>query len=316
MVKNSLISIIIVNFNGKHWLKKLLPDLETQTYSNFEIIVVDNGSADGSGDFLHSVTFPIRIITLHRNQGFAAANNIGFSHSKGEYILLLNNDMHVQPDFLSNFVKGFQEIPNLGSIQCELKLLDDDAYLDSVGSKFGRWGQFRYLGIHESPQKYQKPIAVLANIGAAMLIKRSVIEKIGLFDDAFFMYFEDADFCHRVWLSGWECWYYPKASAFHVKHGTSSNESNHRMRFHDFKNGIRSQLKNFELSTLLQRLPQYILYQLFQSCLLLFQRNIRIFYDLEAIGWNIINISSTVKLRKRIQHMRTVSDKDIYNQLK
>ncbi|HUQ85182.1 MAG TPA: glycosyltransferase family 2 protein [Candidatus Limnocylindrales bacterium] len=316
---NKLISIIIINWNGEKWLRGCFRSLKKQSYPNFEIILVDNASSDNSVEFIKKYYPKTKIINNKENIGFAGGNNIGYKHTKGQYILLLNNDTTVEKDFLKNFVKAFDEIPNLGSVQSKIVLMNVANKLDVVGSYWTGSSFLYYYGYgkNASATKYNKSMPFFSNKGASMLIKREVIEKVGLFDDDFWCYYEETDFCHRVWLAGYECWYYPKAVAHHAMGGTSLAFDNSYIQFHNFKNKLLSFLKNFEKKSLMSIIPIYLIINIFLSFTWLLQGKFKHFLALyKSLWWNVIHLRRTLRKRKIIQSHRIISDQAIFKKTK
>lgn len=316
---NKLISIIIVNWNGEKWLSKCLSSLAQQTYKQFEIIFVDNGSKDNSVAYVKK-NFPhVKIILNKKNLGFAGGNNVGYKHAKGEYILLLNNDTWVEKNFLKKIIGAFDRNPRLGSVQPKIVLMDDPKKLDAVGAYWTDSSFLYYYGFGKNSQekKYNKKMPFFSNKGAAMLFKKELVDKIGLFDDDFWCYYEETDFCHRVWLAGYECWYYPDAVVHHAMGGTSLRFDSSFVQFHNFKNKLLSFLKNFEAKNLITIVPIYILLNIFISFIWLFQGKYKHFLALyRSIGWNISHAQETSRKRKIVQSLRTKSDDDIFKMIK
>jgi GT2 family glycosyltransferase len=309
------VSIIIVNWNGRRWLPGCLDSLMLQSYKNFEIILVDNASEDNSVEFVQK-NYPQVIIVRNRdNVGFASGNNSALRKAKGELVLLLNNDIHAPKDYLEKFICAFDEIPNLGAAQSKLILLGDQIKLDSCGS-FWTSSTFLYHYGNSKDQaldKYNNAFPVFTNKGASMLIRKDVIERIGLFDDDFWCYYEETDFCHRVWLAGYECWYYPKAAIFHAVGGTSNFFDNSYIQFHNFKNKLLSFLKNFEMRSLVKILLIFLITNVLISFIWLFQGRFKQSLSIyKAILWNITNVNETIKKRSVIQSLRCVSDRTIF----
>lgn len=315
-----LISIIIVNWNGRKWLEKCLDSLYQQTYKDFEIIFVDNASTDDSVHLVRKLYPEVIIVQNKHNDGFAGGNNKGFGYSNGKYILLLNNDTWVEESYLENFVKAFEKIPQAGCIQSKILLMDQKDVLDVCGSY---WTSSTFLyhyghGASNALPMYNSPKPFFSNKGASMMIRRTVIEKAGeLFDDDFWCYYEETDFCHRVWLMGYECWYYPKAVAHHANGGTSLNFQNDFIHFHNFKNKLLSFLKNFETTTLIRVIPMYLFLNGGLSLYWLFcgkKRHFTAFY--KALWWNIVHFRKTIYKRKIVQSLRVKCDHDIFKKVK
>jgi len=316
---NKLISIIIVNYNGKKWLKRCLDSLAGQTYKNFEIILVDNASADESVEFVKNNYAEVAVVRSEKNLGFAGGNNLGLQKAKGKYILLLNNDTWAPKEYLEKFVKAFQEFPQAASIQSKMILMDNREKLDLCGSY---WSDSSFLyhygyGKNQSLKKYNQARRFFSNKGASMMIRQEVIEQIGLFDEDFWCYYEDTDFCHRAWLAGYECWYYPQAVMYHALGGTSLTFHNGYIQFHNFKNKLLSFLKNFEARTLVKVLPVYFVLNIAVSFFWLCQGKGRHFFaPYQSVWWNILHFRETMKKRRVIQSLRKKKDGAIFKQVK
>ena len=238
------LSIIIVNYNTKDLLRRCLRSIYDRYTVNIrrytiEIIVIDNGSTDGSQGYIKDQILKIKntnqkskIIGIFnkRNLGFAKAVNQGIKQSTGEYILLLNSDIITKQDSIKimlDFVKKHPEVGVVGG-----RLLNPDGTIQ--GSCFylpAVWRAIKefWLGAKEISffKKYapegKKPVEVEAVMGAVFLIPKKVIGKVGLFDEHYFMYFEDLDYCRRVRKSGFKVYYLPKAEFIHY-HGASGRQ--------------------------------------------------------------------------------------------
>lgn len=308
------ISIIIVNWNGKKWLSKCLKSLENQDYPYYEIVFVDNDSKDDSVAYVKRYFPKVKVIENKENSGFAGGNNLGLKYAKGKYILLLNNDTWVEKSFLSKFIKAFDEIPNLGIAQSKIVLMDSSDKLDQVGSY---WTDSSFLyhygyGKDANLKKYNTQMPFFTCKGASVLIRRDLIDKIELFDDDFWCYYEDTDFCQKVWIAGFECWYYPKALVHHAMGGTSLRFDNSYIQFHNFKNKLLSFLKNFELKSLITVLPVYLILNIGLSITWLLQGKSKHCLALyKSIWWNITHFKATMQKRKVVQSFRRKSDSEI-----
>lgn len=314
MIKN-LVSIIIVNWNGMKWLQKCLDSLYSQTYKNFEIILVDNASTDESIEFVENNYPEIVTIRNKENLGFAEGNNIGLKKVNGDFVLLLNNDTWAEGDFLEKIIRAFDEIPYLGSVQPQIKIMDEPEKLDACGSYWTNSSILYHYGYGKNSEsnKYNRRMPFFSNKGACMLIKTELIKKIGLFDDDFGCYYEETDFCHRVWLVGYECWYYPDAVIYHAMGGSSIKFDNSYIQFHNFKNKLLSFIKNFEIITLIKILPIYLILNIVFSFIWVFQGKFKHGIALyRAIWWNILNLRKTIEKRKIVQALRKKSDKEIF----
>lgn len=314
-----LVSIIIVNWNGMKWLKLCLDSLVAQEYKRYEIILVDNASSDDSVSFV-KINYPnVRLVIAEENLGFAGGNNLGYQHTQGEYIVLLNNDTWVEPIFLASFLEAFSEIPNLGCVQSKIVLMDSPDSLDLVGSYWTTSTFLYYYGYGKDKdlEGYNQPMPFFSVKGASILLSRRIIDEVGLFDNDFWCYYEETDLCHRLWLAGYECWYYPKAIAHHAVGGTSLSIDNDFVQFHNFKNKLLSFLKNFEISTLLVVLPIYIGVNIILSIYWLLSNKTGNSVALyRSMGWNIRHLSETLRKRQEIQKFRKCKDKHIFGIVK
>lgn len=322
MKKNELVSIIIVNWNGKHWLMNCIPSLYKQKYKNFEIILVDNGSTDGSIDWIENNYPKLKIVKNKINLGFAEANNQGFKRVSGKYVLFLNNDTVVTNDFLTILVRGLEKNPQIASLQSRMLLMDYPKKLDSVGAFLTATGFLYHYGIAKNWQKkYDKKIPVYSAKGACMIFKKNVLDETlvdgEVLDNDYFAYFEETDLCHRVWMAGYEIYFEPKSVIYHKMGGTSNDMKNSFIQFHSFKNRINTYLKNLSLKKLIFILPLHIIMTQFFAFLSLFKFKFDIFAATQkAIWWNIVNIKKTLKKRKYIQtNIRKIGDEGIWKQI-
>jgi len=311
--RKPLVSIIIVNWNGGEVFQKCLESLSEIDYRNTELIVVDNGSTDGS----EKLAKKAKIIKNKKNLGFAPANNQGFKISKGEYVLLLNNDTVVNKDFLSKLIERMEQDETIGVLQPKIFMMRKKGRLDNAGSFFTRIGFLEHWGFDKKDGKeFQEEREIFSAKGACMLIRREVIEKVGLFDADFGSYFEESDFCWRVWMNGWRILFYPKAKIHHKIGYTIRRLNVREMNYDYYRNRISSLIKNLTTKNLIYILPVHIIISVGIS----FMFFIKLKYKnalmiLKAIAWNLLNIEKTLKKRATIQSQRAVSDDEIFAKL-
>lgn len=314
-MKKEKVSILIVNWNGKKWLEKCLGSLRAQTYKNFEVIFVDNASTDDSVEFVEENFPEVKVVQSENNLGFAGGNNLGMKYAKGEYILLLNNDTYVPKDFLEKFIDAFDQLSQASCIQSKIVLMDQPEVFD-VCCTFWTHSTFLYYfghGKSEKDPQYNVAMPCFSAKGASMMIKRDVIDVVGLFDDDFWCYYEETDFCHRLWLSGYECWYNSDTVAYHANGGTSLKFQNDFIQFHNFKNKLASFLKNFQGGTLLWVIPVFFVMNLGLGIFWLLQGKFQNMISLfRAVLWNISHWGDTMKKRRKIRAMRKKSDVEIF----
>ena len=314
------VSIIIVNWNGLHHLKKCMPALSKITYPNYEVILVDNASTkDKSVEYIKRYYPKIKLVLSKENTGFSGGNNIGYKNVTGEYVLFLNNDTEVNIDFLDKLVEKIEEDDKVGGVQSKIRSMVFPSKLDSVGAFLTNTGFLYHLGyLQKDKKEYDKITNLYTAKGACMLFRKDVIDKVGLFDDKFFAYFEETDFCHRVWLAGYTIQYAPKSVIYHQIGGTSNNMPNAFIQFHSFKNRINSYLKNLGTAELWKILPTHIILCEVAAFGFIIRKRPDLFVAInKAFYWNMTNWNETMIERKRIQtKIRKVSDHDLMPILK
>ena len=232
------VSIIIVNYNGKELLQKCLDSLLKVNYDNFEIILVDNNSTDGSVEFITKNYPSLIIIKLDSNKGFAEPNNVAAKISKGKYLLFLNNDTVVTPNFISEMVKVMETDKKIAI--CQSLLLKPDGSVDSSGDFIDHLGV-----VYNSKTKIDEIREVSSARGASMLVRSDIFEKLDGFDQKFFITFEDVDLCWRSWILGYRVLIIPTSIVYH-EGGITIKKIKSEIAFHGFKNQLAMKITNFE----------------------------------------------------------------------
>jgi len=222
------------------------------------VVLVDNGSRDGSTDYVRAHYPWVELVPLPENLGFAAANNLGLEACRGTYILTLNNDTKLAPDFLSLLIAAAEGASAVGMFMPKMLNFFHSGKIDSVGISPKRSGLGVSLGygVVDSGQ-YDEAREVFGPSAGAALYRRSMLDEIGFFDADFFAYYEDLDLAWRARLAGWKCVTVPAAVVFHVHSGTSGSDSAFKI-FHLHRNKWWTLIKNWPARLLLWNLP-YIL---------------------------------------------------------
>jgi GT2 family glycosyltransferase len=242
-----------------------LESLRSQTFIDFEIIVVDNGSTDGSVEIIRS-HFPECLIILNTsNYGFAKGNNQGIKKAKGKYIALLNNDAQAERHWLEELVKVAEEDHRIGMLASKIYLQGSSKVIDNVGHLIYRDGLNRGRGRLEVDHgQFDQKEEVLFPSGCAALYRRKMLDEIGLFDEDFFPYGDDTDLGLKGRLAGWKCLYVPRAVVYH-RYSQSSGSYSPLKAFYVERNRVWIAIKYFPLS-LLMKSPFYTLLRfLFQG---------------------------------------------------
>lgn len=226
-----MFSVIIPNWNGKQHLEECLNSLRHQLNQDFEILLVDNGSTDGSLDYVRTVFPEVRIEALPENLGFAGGVNHGIKAAHGQVIVLLNNDTEVDSLWLENLTLAIQEHPEIAIFASKLLNYYDRDTVDSAGDAVDlALGPYK-IGEKDINHKYSERCTIFGACGGGGCYKREVFEKIGLFDEDFFAYFEDTDFSFRANWAGFRCLFVPDAVIYHKVGGTSDTDQARRERF-------------------------------------------------------------------------------------
>ncbi|MBF0463833.1 MAG: glycosyltransferase family 2 protein [Nitrospirae bacterium] len=243
MLKN--ITVIIPNYNGLVYLGDCLNSLRNQTYKSFETIVVDNGSTDGSVDFIKENFPEIRLISFNENTGFSHACNAAIKASESPFIALLNNDTEVSPQWLSALFEVMNSEEETGMVAS--KILLDKTTIDSTGMLIYPDGIGRQRGRGETDAgQYDDRTEILYPSGCACLIRRKMLDDIGLLDEDFFAYCEDVDLGLRCRIAGWGAVYSPDAVVYHKYSETGGKYSLFKA-FLVERNRIWVAVKNFPL---------------------------------------------------------------------
>ncbi len=219
-VETGLVSAIVVNWNRRELLRKCLKSLFAQKGVELEVIVVDNGSTDGSPECVEADFPGTRLIRNRENRGFCAANNQGIAAARGEYVALLNNDAEADGGWAAAMVRASGEKP-VGMVACKILVYGDEKRIDKVGHLIYPDGQNRGRGTGCLDQgQFDRVEEVLWPDGCAALYRKEMLDQIGGFDEDFFAYADDAELGLRARIAGWKCVYTPHAVARHHRGNT------------------------------------------------------------------------------------------------
>ena len=230
-----------------------------QTYRNYEVIFVDNGSQDDSLAFVRK-RFPFVItVALEINSGFTGGNIAGYQVAKGDYIVLLNNDAALCERWLEHTVAAFKLDSKIGLCSSKI-IIAGTSLIDSIGDSFTTAFTGTKIGEYEDESLYRESVLVPGACAAAVMYNRKMIDNIGFLDEDFFLNHEDTDLNMRAWLAGWRCLFVPDAVAYHkvsASIGTLSDTSV----YYFARNNEWVWLKNVPLKYLICNLPQRVLYE-------------------------------------------------------
>ncbi len=261
------VSIIIPNYNGQKYLGECIDSLLHLDFprESYEIIVVDNSSSDNSSEFILSMYPDVIMIEAGKNLGFASGCNLGIKKSRGEYIVLLNNDTVVDTNWLKELVAvadGDDDIAIAGS---KLLYKHNPNEIQNAMSYLTDKGDGGDMGSHQPDEgQFDSTREAMAVCGASMLIKRSLIEEIGALDEDFFAYYEDMDLCYRTRLYGKKIVFVPRSIVYHV-HAATSGEWSPFFTFLVLRNKLLLHLKNSHVGFVLKVLFLYFRQVLYEG---------------------------------------------------
>lgn len=249
------VSIVIPNYNGKNFMEPCMKALERQTMQDFEVIVVDNASTDGSIEFIEKKYPNIRLLKMEENLGFAGGVNVGIRAARAPYVLLLNNDTECFPDFVKRLYYAIKRDKKIFSVSSKMICLHDPSKVDSAGDLYSILGWAFNRGSGKPVENYEASAPIFTACAGAAIYRKSIFEKIGYFDEQFFAYREDIDIGYRARIYGYRNIYCPKAQVYHVGSGTSGSTHNSFKVKLGVRNNIYVNYKNMPLFFLTINLP-------------------------------------------------------------
>jgi GT2 family glycosyltransferase len=307
----AIVSIIIVNWNGRHHLEHCLPALEAQTLQPDEIIVVDNNSSDNSVDFL-TINYPgIKVIKLSENRGFAGGNIAGYEIARGDYIVLLNNDTKAQPDWLGTLVSCANSLPKVGIVASLMTHWEGD-FIDTAGDGCSVTGRgFKWLMNQPVTSSLTSGYVFSACAGAA-LYKHTMLEDIGFFDKTFFMNAEDSDLAFRAQLKGWKVFFCAESVVRHRVSGSQGTYSSNAV-YLSSRNSFWLYLKNMPRTLIFKYAASYFAHFLLYLCFFTYKGKLGAY--LKGYADALEELPRILEERKQIQSSRRVRVRDLEVQL-
>src|SRR6266566_803907 len=254
------VSIVVLNWNGRRHLTACLESLLALDYpaSRLQIVLCDNGSTDGSVEFVRQRFPNVTVVPLDHNYGFAEGNNRAAKVATGEWVGFLNNDMWVEPSWLKNMVAPLDDMPGLACVASRI-MNWDGSHIDFIGGGVSFHGHGYQLDDGAQTSIQDKPRRLLFACGGAMLIRRDLFLEIGGFDPGFFAFFEDVDLGWRLNILGHDVWYTPDATAYHRHHATANRIEPHQITVLFERNALAMIYKCFDDDNLSAALPAALL---------------------------------------------------------
>ena len=258
----SLVTVVIPTWNGRRLLDPCLAGLGAQTWRDITIVIVDNGSTDGTASWVQERYPDVQVIANDRNLGFAAAVNQGIRVSDSRYVVTLNNDTEPEPGWLAALVATAERDPTVGMCASKMLFADRPGVINSTGIYLDRTGiAWDRRGGEPDDERGTEPVEVFGPCGGAALYRRTMLDEVGLFEEDFFAYLEDVDLAWRARLAGWRCLYVPAARVLH-HHSATSVEGSSFKRYLLGRNKVWLIAKNYPFAPLWPYVPLLFLYDL------------------------------------------------------
>jgi len=313
-----MVSVVVVNFNGRESLLKCLSSIRKSTYSNIETIIVDNGSRDGSLDEVTKCFGDdpkIRLVRCSTNVGPARARNLGVQEAKGHLVAFLDNDAIPDTRWLVEVVKVFTSDSTVGACQSKLLTMKDPTRFDCAGdylTPFGFLLQRVEYGIVDKGQ-FDTIEEIFSAKSASIIVRRDVLHEVEGFDADYFMFVEETDLCWRIWLRGFKVLYVPNSIVYHrfgMTKEIAPTLTSFLVKYHGPKNYLATIVKNAGFSLGLRMIPVHVSIWIATMALLFFKRRgVEAALVGRGLAWNIIHLSLLQRKRLLVQRrIRTVSD--------
>ena len=312
-----LVSILVLNYNGKKFLKECYDSVLRSTYKNYEIVLVDNNSSDDSVVFTQACYPMVKVIQTHRNAGYSRAYNIAFNEARGKYYILLNNDVVVAENWLEPLVSVAEKNKKIGALQPKILSLIDDGYFEYAGASGGFLDKYGYpflrgrifYTIERDDGQYDDDSFVFWTSGAAMFVRAEALEKSGNLDEDFVHHMEEIDLCWRLHLVDYRLKVIPESVIYHYAGATIKVDSFKKI-YWNHRNGIFTLIKNLEKGQLAKKLIiRYLLDMINIIHATIGQFDFKhAFAIIKSHVWLLFHIRLLIKKRKEVQKIRIAPD--------
>ena len=292
------ITVIIVNWNGKKILSKCLEGLKKQVYQDFSTILVDNGSIDGSIEFVKQCYPEVKIMALPENIGFAAANNVALRNIQTEFVALINNDGVAQPQWLDVMIKALDAHPKAGFAASKMVYYDKPDIIDRAGDAYTIAGAGSLRGRGAPAQSYNQIKWIFGACAGAALYRMHMLNDIGLFDEDFFILYEDVDLSFRAQLNGYRCLYLPQALVYHMATRSIGYDTAKSVYF-GHRNMEWTYIHNMPNKLIIRTIIPHLLYIIFAFIFFALKGHGRVY--LKAKKDALLGLGTAIKKRKMVQ---------------
>ncbi|MEL6918575.1 MAG: glycosyltransferase family 2 protein [Bacteroidota bacterium] len=288
-----LVSIISINYNESEVTMEMLDSLKNQSYDNIEIIIVDNASPNDNPDRIKELYPGINLIKSQKNLGFAGGNNLGVKAAKGSYFLFVNNDTIIPENFIAPLVNTLEQDDSIGMVSPKIKFHWDPSLIQYAGyTPMSRWTIRNHsIGYREKDNgTYDEPGETASIHGAAMMVPRRVVEKVGNMAELYFLYYEEHDWAEMIKRAGYKIYYQPKSYILH-KESISTGKSSPLKTYYISRNRIVFARRNFKPLSLVVSLLFQVFVSIPKNTITFILKNqfehLRAFWS--AIGWNMFH---------------------------
>jgi GT2 family glycosyltransferase len=309
IVASPLVSIIVLNWNGEKYLPRCLDAIAKQTFTDYEVIIIDNASTDHSVDHVEQHWPGFQVVRLDENLGFAIANNLGAKIARGNWVALLNNDAYPRPEWLENMMKAIQNYPMYSFFASCILQADDPDLIENAGDIYHisglAWPRRRNATYNETPLETDEVFSACA---AAALYKREAFLQVGGFNEKFFSHHEDVDLGFRLRLQGYRCLFVPEAVVLHVGSASFGFQSD-KVVYQVNRNLVWSFVSNMPGWLFWKYLPAHIISNLIFLLYYTFRHRASAIWRAKFDA--LRGLPAAIEARKLIQKNRKVKDAEI-----
>lgn len=322
--KQPLVEIIILSADGKQHLEKCLKSLKKVNYQNLKITVVDQGSIDGTSEFVKKNYPKINLIRNEVGKGFAGGNNQALRKSKAKYCILLNDDTEQEPNWISELVKVAEKDDKIAALQPKVLAMRDKKKFEYAGACGGHIDIYGYPicrgrvfdNLEEDSGQYDDVANIFWSCGVAMLIRRKVLDEIGYMDEDFYLYSEEMDLGWRMNLVGYKQFVVPESVVYHLGSATTGKKDfRFRKEYLLHRNVFVTLLKNFSRRTWWMVVPVKVALEFLAFGTFLFSQPKKSLAILASLFWIFFNVPEIARKNEEISYLKKISDEEIMKRM-
>lgn len=296
------VDVLICQKNNRNIIDRCIKSVLSQTYKHINVFLLDNFSTDGSFEHVKK-SYPTTKCIKVNGRGVSYNRNIGIKKGSGDYIVTMDSDAYLTKTWIEKMVNLMEKNKNIGIASGKILYDNPKNLINVAGGHMNPIGIVKHFGSREYKNSNNEARLVFYLCSASMIIRRSILNQIGLFDGDYFYGYEDLDLCWRANLAGFDVYYYPEAKSFHEENTTIKKMKSTKATFLSSRNRMLTLFKNSEIKTLIKYFPLMLLHLFF---LLSFRSNP--WYTIKGYVWNIRNLDKIKRERKRINSFRKLSD--------